>query len=184
LEDNNANSNKNLVLSLVGNFRQAFNSHDPNMLSALLTEDGEWIDVIGHTMIGRKEIEHQHVYPFITVLKEARLDVKSHRSKWITDEIVSIDIKWESSGHRTPEGVPISTIRYGLLNVIAKIVKDGVDTILLKIIIAHNNDYTSTYTQSDRERIVKQKWQNKLLYFMQCRYSINSNSLWTMTIKC
>ena len=108
-------------------------------------------------MIGRKEIEHQHAYPFTTVLKKARLDVKSFKSKWITDEIVSIDIKWESSGHRTSEGVPISTIRYGLLNVIAKIVKDGVDTILLKIIIAHNNDYTSTYTQSDRERIVKQK---------------------------
>jgi hypothetical protein len=53
--------------------------------------------------------------------------------------------------------VPISTIRYGLLNLIAKRVKDGADTILLKIIIADNNDYTSTYTQSDRERIVKQK---------------------------
>ena len=184
MEDNNANSNKNLVLSLVDNFRQAFNSHDPNMLSALLTEDGEWIDVIGHTMIGRKEIEDQHVYPFITVLKEARLDVKSHRSKWITDEIVSVDIKWGSGGPRTPEGKPIPTIRYGLFNLIAKKTKHGVNTTTLKIISAHNNDYTSTYTQSDRERIVKQKRQDKLLYFMQCRYSINSNSLWTMTIKC
>jgi hypothetical protein len=82
-------------------------SHDPKMLSSLLTEDGEWTDVIRHTMIGRKEIENQHVYPFTTVLKEARLDVKSYRSKWITDEIVSVDIKWESAGHRTPEGKPI-----------------------------------------------------------------------------
>ena len=32
------------------------------------------------------------IYPFTTVLKEARLDVKSYRSKWITDEIVSVDI--------------------------------------------------------------------------------------------
>jgi hypothetical protein len=39
-------------------------------------------------MIGRKEIEHQHAYPFTTVLKKARLDVKSSKSKWITDEIV------------------------------------------------------------------------------------------------
>lgn len=32
------------------------------------------------------------------------------------------------------------------------------DTILsLKIIIAHNNDYTLTYTQSDRKRIIEQK---------------------------
>src|ERR671930_232624 len=109
LEDNNDNSNNNLVQSLVDKFRDAFNNHDPKMLGSLLTE--------------------------------ARLDVKSYRSKWITDEIVSVDIKWESSGHRTPEGKPIPTIRYGLLNLIAKKVKeDEVDT------------------QSDRERIVKQKW--------------------------
>ena len=127
------------------------------MLGSLLTEDGEWTDVTGHTMIGRKEIENQHVYPFTTVLKEANLDVKSHRSKWITDEIVSVDIKWESSGHRTPEGKPIPTIRYGLLNLIAKKTKHGAKTTTLKIISAHNNDYTSTYTQGDREMIVKQK---------------------------
>jgi hypothetical protein len=108
-------------------------------------------------MIGRNEIENQHLYPFTTVLKEAKLDVKSYRSKWIIDEIVSVDIKWESAGHRRPEGKPIPTIRYGLLNLIAKKVKkEGVDT-RLKIIIAHNNDYTSTYTQSDRERIVEQR---------------------------
>jgi uncharacterized protein (TIGR02246 family) len=156
--NDNSNSNNNLVQNLVDNFRDAFNSHDPKMLGSLLTEDGEWTDVIGYTMIGRNEIENQHVYPFTTALKEARLDVKSYRSKWITDEIVSVDIKWESAGHRTPEGKPIPTTRYGLLNLIAKKVKEnGVNTTRLKIIIAHNNDYTSTYTQSDRERIVEQK---------------------------
>jgi hypothetical protein len=61
---------------------------------------------------GRKEIENQHAYPFTTVSKEARLDVKSYRSKWITDGIVSVDIKWESSGHKTLEGKPLPTIRY------------------------------------------------------------------------
>jgi hypothetical protein len=107
---------------------------------------------------GRKEIENQHAYPFTTVSKEARLDVKSYRSKWITDGIVSVDIKWESSGHKTLEGKPLPTIRYGLLNLIAKKVKNGGDaTTTLKIIIGHNNDYTATYTQSDRERIVEQK---------------------------
>jgi uncharacterized protein (TIGR02246 family) len=73
LVDNNDNSNNNLVQNLVDNFRDAFNSHDPKMLSSLLTEDGEWTDVIGHTMIGRKEIENQHVYPFTTILKKQGL---------------------------------------------------------------------------------------------------------------
>jgi uncharacterized protein (TIGR02246 family) len=158
LEDDNGNSNNTLVQNLVDKFRDAFNSHNPKMLGSLLTEDGEWTDVIGYTMIGRKEIENQHAYPFTTVLKEAKLDVKSYRSKWITDGIVSVDIKWESSGHKTLEGKPLPTIRYGLLNLIAKKVKNGGDaTTTLKIIIGHNNDYTATYTQSDRERIVEQK---------------------------
>jgi hypothetical protein len=47
LEDNN-NSNNNLVQNLVDKFRDAFNSHNPKMLSSLLTEDGEWTDVIGY----------------------------------------------------------------------------------------------------------------------------------------
>jgi hypothetical protein len=53
-------------------------------------------------------------------------------------------------------GEPNLTIRYGLLNLIAKKVKEGGHTIL-KIIIAHNIDYTSTYTRNDRERIAEQK---------------------------
>jgi uncharacterized protein (TIGR02246 family) len=75
------NYNNNLVQNLVDNFRDAFNSHDPKMLSSLLIEDGEWTDVIGHTMIGRNEIQNQHVYPFTTVLKEAKPDDMEHCKK-------------------------------------------------------------------------------------------------------
>ncbi|HYF99711.1 MAG TPA: hypothetical protein VD815_06440, partial [Candidatus Saccharimonadales bacterium] len=81
----------------------------------------EWTDVTGTTMVGKSDIEHQHAYPFQTVLKEATLDVKSFRNKWINDNIVSIEIKWESFGHRTPEGIPIPMARHGLLNLIATI---------------------------------------------------------------
>ena len=155
LENNNDNSNDDLVQNLVDKFKDAFNRHDPKMLGSLLIEDAQWTNVIGYTMIGRNEIEKQHKYHFTTVSKGARLNIKSYTSRWISDEIVSIDINWESSGHRTSKGKPIPTIRYDLLNLVAKKTKDGVNTTTLKIIIAHNNDYTSTYTQSDRERLVE-----------------------------
>jgi uncharacterized protein (TIGR02246 family) len=90
-----------LVEHLVERFRETFNSHNPRIFGSLLLENAEWTDVMGQTMIGRKEIEDGHTYPFTTVLKEATLLVKSYRSKWINDEIVSIDISWESSGHQT-----------------------------------------------------------------------------------
>lgn len=148
------NSKDNLVRSLVFDFRNAFNSHDPRVLANLLVEDAEWTDVMGTTMVGKGEIEHQHTYPFQTVLKEATLDVKSFRNKWINDAIVSIEIKWESFGHKTPEGVDIPTVRHGLLNLIATITDNDRKEPTLKIVSAHNNDYTATFTQSDRKKVV------------------------------
>jgi lactoylglutathione lyase len=153
-KNGNANYKDSLVLSLVNEFRDAFNSHDPKTFGSLLVEDAEWTDVIGTTMTGKKEIEHQHKYPFQTVLREATLIVKSFRKKWIGDNLVSIEIKWESFGHRTPEGVKIPTIRYGLLNVIATKVEDEGKKSMLKIVSAHNNDYTSTFTKSDRKKVI------------------------------
>lgn len=153
-----------LVKDLVERFKAAFNSHNPKTLGSLLTEDAEWTDVIGHTMIGREEIEKQHNYPFSTVLKDAQLDVKSFRSKWLDDDnnkIVSIDIKWKSNGHRTSNGEPISGIRHGLLNFIAIKIFEKDDVAILKIVLAHNNDYTSTYTQEDRKKVFDK---NNLFY--------------------
>jgi hypothetical protein len=92
-------------------------------------------------------------------LKDAKLDVKSFTSKWLDDnndnnKIVSIDINWESSGHRTPDGKPIPSIRHGLLNFIAIMINEKDGAAILKIVLAHNNDYTSTYTQEDRKKVV------------------------------
>ncbi|HEX7207180.1 MAG TPA: hypothetical protein VF233_03305 [Nitrososphaeraceae archaeon] len=43
------------------------------------------------------------------------------RIKWIKDHIASIDVAWESTGHKTHDnGQPIPTIRQGLLNLIAR----------------------------------------------------------------
>ncbi len=159
-EDNNSivlkQQNESLIKNLVDRFKNAFNSHDAKALASLLVEDGEWTDVVGQTTTGRQEIEDIHIYPFTTVLKEVTLDVKSQRSRWIKHDMVSIDIKWETKGHKTPDGDFISTTRYGLLTLIAK-KEEKEGNKILKIVIAHNADYTSTYSQSDRNRIIKSK---------------------------
>jgi uncharacterized protein (TIGR02246 family) len=147
-------SNTSLVKSLIDSFRDAFNNHDPKKLASLLVEDGEWTGVIGTTMVGRLEIEQQYTYPFQSVLKEATLNVTSFRNKWIKDNIVSIDIRWESTGHQTPQGDHIPTIRYGLLNIVAEKINNGGKDPILRIVLAHNNDYTSTFTQKDRKKVV------------------------------
>ena len=71
--------------SLVIDFENAFNSHDLKTLVNLLVEDAEWTDITGTTTMGKMKLSNQHVYPFQTVLKEATLDIKSFRNKWIDD---------------------------------------------------------------------------------------------------
>lgn len=154
--NNNISFKDSLVQGLVNSFRDAFNSHDPKAFASLLVKDAEWTDVTGTTTVGKREIEDLHIYPFQTVLKDATLDVKSFRNKWISDNIVSIEIKWESFGHKTPEGNLMQNIRHGLLNLIATITATQVEgkSPSLEIVSAHNNDYTSTFTLSDRKKVV------------------------------
>ena len=143
--------NETLVQNLVNGLVNAWNQHDAAAFASLLTEDGEWTDVIGQTAIGRKEVERMHVHPFNTVLRKVKLTMKSTRTKWVKHEVASIDIAWESTGHKTHEGQPIPGIRRGLLNLVAK--KE--DNEILKIVVGHNLDYTAVYTESDRNRITK-----------------------------
>jgi uncharacterized protein (TIGR02246 family) len=51
----NSSNNNSLIQNLVDKFRDAFNSHNAERLGSLLAEDGEWTDVIGHTMIGKED---------------------------------------------------------------------------------------------------------------------------------
>jgi uncharacterized protein (TIGR02246 family) len=141
--------NETLVQNLVTRFVNTWNQHDAAAFASLLTEDGEWTDVIGQTAVGRKEVERMHVNPFTTVLREAMLTVKSARTKWIRHDIASIDLVWESTGHMTPEKQPILGTRRGLLHLVAKKEDE------LKIVVGHNVDYTAVYTQSDRKRITE-----------------------------
>lgn len=152
--DNDSSSsnqrNETLVQSLVNRLVSAWNQHDAADFASLLTEDGEWTDVIGQTAVGRKEVERMHVHPFASVLGEAILVVKSSRTKWIKHDVASIDLVWESTGHKTPEGKPIPGTRRGMLNLVVKKEGNGI----LKIVVGHNVDYTATFTQSDRNRMM------------------------------
>jgi ketosteroid isomerase-like protein len=43
-----------------------WNHQDAKAFASLLTEDCKWRDEMEQSMIGRKEVEHMHVYPFTT----------------------------------------------------------------------------------------------------------------------
>jgi uncharacterized protein (TIGR02246 family) len=139
------------IKNLIDQFVDAWNKHDAKLFAVLFEDDSEWTDVIGHLMVGKEEIERMHAYPFTTVLKDAILTVKSIRTKEIQSGVVSVDAVWESTGSKTPEGKPLPT-RLGLMTLIVK--KDDPHNKTWSIVIGHNLDYTGTYTNSDRKKIV------------------------------
>jgi hypothetical protein len=55
-----------LVKNLVDRLVNIWNHYHAKAFASLLTEDDEWIDVIEQGAVGRKELEHMHVYPFTT----------------------------------------------------------------------------------------------------------------------
>jgi hypothetical protein len=92
-----------------------------------------------------------HIHPFKTILKDTVVSLNSIRSRWIhSKSIAVVDATWESTGNKTPEGQPLPT-RNGLLTLI--LWKDTDES--WKILVGHNVDYTSAYSQNDRKLITE-----------------------------
>lgn len=138
-------------------FVNVWNSHDAKQFSDLFEDNGEWTDVFGYHMEGKAEIERMHAYPFTTILKDAVLTLKSMRSEDIQSGIISVDLTWESTGAKTPEGDSLPT-RKGLINMIlTKTIKldSSTNNSNWKIKIGHNAEYDQVLTLNDREKVVE-----------------------------
>ena len=137
------------IRRFVKEFADIWNQHNAKTMASYFVNDGEFTNVIGEHASGRNEIEQMHIHPFKTILRDTIVTLKSMRSRWIHNKsIVVVDATWESTGNKTPEGQTLP-IRYGLLTLIV-----GKDTDeRWKIIVGHNVDYTSAYTQNDRKQI-------------------------------
>ena len=99
----------------VAAFTEAWNRHDPHAVRMLYVPDGDFSSTQGLTSHGAKELEDHYVLIFGTFLKNAhRTDVvKSIR--FMTPEIASVDIDWQMTGAKTPDGAD-APVRKGLLD--------------------------------------------------------------------
>ena len=147
----NNSDEDSMVMSLVDEFVNAWNKHDAKLFSALFVDEAEWTDVFGVLMNSKQEIEKMHAYPFTTVVKDAVLKVNSVRIKGIRPDVISVDLTWESTGGRTPDGKPLPT-RNGLINMILVMI-DGSGS-KWKIIVGHNTEYNPVLTLKDRNKVV------------------------------
>jgi uncharacterized protein (TIGR02246 family) len=99
----------------VAAFTDAWNRHDSHAVAMLYVADGDFSSTQGLTSHGAKELEEHYVTIFGTFLKNAhRTDVvKSVR--FLTPSIASVDIDWQMTGAKTPDGLD-APLRKGLLD--------------------------------------------------------------------
>ena len=132
------------VKKVVHALADAWNRKDPEGFAALLTEDGEWTDVLANYVQGREAVRKLHVFPFTTVLKKARLTLNDIRVRFLKPDVATVDITWETVGQTTPDGTKEIPPRNGLMNLVLLHQPDQT----WAIAVGHNVDYTSAYHRS------------------------------------
>jgi uncharacterized protein (TIGR02246 family) len=114
-QSNMADADSAAIKQSVAAFTDAWNRHDPHGVAMRYVEDGDFSSTQGNASHGWKELEEHYVSIFTTFLKAAhRADtVKSIR--FLTPTMASVDIDWQMTGAKAPDGSE-APLRKGLLN--------------------------------------------------------------------
>ena len=115
MQSHMADADSAAIKQSVAAFTDAWNRHDPHAVAMLYVPDGDFSSTQGLASHGAKELEEHYNSIFGTFLKSAhRMDVvKSVR--FITPTIAEVDIDWQMTGAKTPDGADAPP-RKGLLD--------------------------------------------------------------------
>jgi uncharacterized protein (TIGR02246 family) len=98
------------VQALLDGMSRAWNIHDARVYSLAFSEDADFTNTLGITSWGRDSIQKVHEKSFATVFKYSSLKITDKRIKYITEDILSVDVYWEMKGVKAPDGkdIPLS----------------------------------------------------------------------------
>jgi uncharacterized protein (TIGR02246 family) len=98
--------------------REAWNRQSAKDFAACFTEDAEHINVFGMLRRGRAEILSSHdTQAFRTMFKDMIMRETERRLRFIRSDVAMVDLRWEMTGSRDPQGKPVGS-RYGLLSLV------------------------------------------------------------------
>jgi uncharacterized protein (TIGR02246 family) len=120
------------IQALLESMSKAWNIHDAKTYSTAFSEEADFTDVLGMSVFGRKAIEKFHEKSFATGLKNSSLKITGKKIRYITNDILAVDVMWEMTGVQSPDGkdMPLSK---GLANLL--MTRDGDQWLIL---IMHN----------------------------------------------
>jgi uncharacterized protein (TIGR02246 family) len=105
------------IKQVLTDFVGAWNHHDAKAFSMVFTEDADFTNVRGMSAHGRTEVEKMHAPRFATNFKDSNQKMTETKIRFITSDIAAVDVHWEMTGAKGPDGQEIS-LRKGLANLI------------------------------------------------------------------
>jgi uncharacterized protein (TIGR02246 family) len=125
------------IAQTVDRFRDAWNTHDGHAFALTFAEDADFTNVAGVHAGGRANVEAFHAPVFAGIFKESHQTDKVRSVRFLKPDLAAVDIDWEMTGAKFPDGRP-RPYRKGLLNWVMAKQTDGSWLIL----VMHNTDLT------------------------------------------
>src|SRR5467141_4090453 len=115
MQSHMADADSAAIKQSVAAFSDAWNRHDSHAVAMRYVEDGDFSSTQGIPSHGSKELEEHYVSIFGTFLKNAHRTDTVRSIRFLTPSIAQVDIDWQMTGAKTPDGADAPP-RKGLLN--------------------------------------------------------------------
>lgn len=85
-------------------FAETWNAHDMEAMSALFTDDADFVNVAGMHWKGREQIRKEHARLHELQMKESTVTVRAVDVRFLKPDVALAHIEWKIEGDRDPDG--------------------------------------------------------------------------------
>jgi uncharacterized protein (TIGR02246 family) len=122
------------VGSLVDRWGQAWNTHDMDALSALVTDDVAFVTVAGKRLLGREEFCRHHESIHHDQMRDSTWHTLGSEWRHLPGAQLLVHVEWTIGGDRDPGGA-LRAQRFGVFTWLVAMTSEG-----CRIRAAHNTD--------------------------------------------
>jgi len=101
-------------------FVAAWNRHDPKIMAAAWTPEGDLVNPFGRLATGRAEIEKLFTEEHATFMKGTTYSITNYKVRFPTPAIAAVDWDGEVAGMRAGDGKAMPTFKHHVFGVYAK----------------------------------------------------------------
>ena len=114
-QSKSTDADSSAIRQVIADFIDAFNSHDAHAWAMPFAEDGDFTNVTGLYLHGRKDFEARFTELFASRLKSAHRTAAVRHIRFITPDVAAGDAEWELVGSKASDGSE-NPVRKGLFH--------------------------------------------------------------------